>query len=104
MKSYLDQVYADERTSKGMRLLMSAIVDRALRDAAGREPLCDTVEAAKAVCFINGNFCREICSETNASYTDLVAKAVKLYSRRVERESLAGIYQGLPNAGRRVSI
>jgi len=104
MKAYLDQMYANGRTSKGMRLLMAAITDRALRDAAGREPHCDSFEAAKAVWFINGDFCREICLEVNVNYTDLVAKAAKLYRRRVEKESLAGIYHGIPKAGRRVLI
>jgi len=104
MKIYLDQVYADERKENGTRLLMAAIVDRAIRDAAGREPICDAVEAAKAVWFLHSDFCQEICLETNTNYNKVAGMAEKLYTRRIEKEILAGIYQGLPKAGRRVSI
>jgi len=90
MKSYLDQVYADERTNKGMRLLMSAIVDRALRDIMGKEPELGDHEMVTAAAFLFGGGCQGICVEIGADYKALKKEAATLYTSRIERKFFSG--------------
>ena len=89
MKSYLDQLYADGRIKSGMRLLMAAIVDRALRDIAGMEPELGGHETATAASFILSEEFRGICLEIGADYGTVKRETADLYCRKAERKFLS---------------
>jgi hypothetical protein len=89
MKAFLDQAEADERRDSGMRSLMAAVVDRAVRDAAGMEPRCSTTKAAQAIWFIQDELCRLMCEQIDFDYAVLAGNASKLYRRRLEREAFS---------------
>ena len=86
MKEHLEHLHAEAIRSGGKRLLMAAVVDRAVRDIAGYEPPCDDSEAARAMAFVLGNGCREICIELGADYGAVLKNARALYRRRLLRE------------------
>ena len=83
MKTYLDQLYADERMKIGTRLLMSAIVDRAIRDVTSNELGISGFDVITAMAFINSDECRDICIEIGADYMDVVNNMAAMYSNNL---------------------
>jgi len=98
MKSYLDQAYADKRMKSGTRLLIAAVVDRALKDAVGiaghNEPPPSVFDTISAMAFLNSEECRDICIEINADYKTLKKEAVATSLHKIESKFTNKFFSG----------
>jgi hypothetical protein len=67
--------------AEGFRVLMAAVIDRAIGDLKGAGPPCRKAETDRAMAFILSGTCEEWCMELETDYRAIREEAAALYRR-----------------------
>ena len=86
MKSYLDKLHTDKCMESGARMLMTAIVDRAIRDIVEEE--CSAYEKTDSIIFINTCMFQDICNAIGTDYKSIMNKVADLHLRKFMKNTI----------------